>query len=292
MQSTDALADKLLKNWVGRDSRTRLRHFPFRVIAGRAVPLAKKFRISFPISARMPWGGRFYGLFPEAVTFQLWRLRFYDTRASVFVREHLKPGQCFVDVGAHFGYFTLLASRIVGDAGKVIAVEPTPSSYALLVANIERNNLANVCALPFAADEKAGTLSLTDFGPIYSTLNTSDDVRGDVPEHIERKHFDARAVRLDDEIGAQVVHMVKIDVEGHEIEALRGMQQALTRDRPIVLIECGGKSGDRERDRVREIFAFMAERGYGANESDGRTLTPISVATKNPKRNDVVFTHR
>jgi len=84
----------------------------------------------------------------------------YDYREIAFLRKHLKPGDVFVDVGANIGFYSLVASRCVGDEGKVIAIEAEPSTFELLAANVELNGMDNVVPANFGASDKAEVLSM------------------------------------------------------------------------------------------------------------------------------------
>ena len=85
------------------------------------------------------------------------------------LRALLTPGMTFVDIGAHVGFMTLLGARAVGPAGRVLSVEAAPSNFALLRANIMNNGLANVEAIPAAALDRTGTVTLS-----LSEFNTGD----------------------------------------------------------------------------------------------------------------------
>jgi len=77
----------------------------------------------------------------------------YETQLTL---RHLQRGDVYVDVGANIGYYTLVAAQRVGVTGKVIAYEPDPDNFALLKANVERNNLSNVTLFPFALHDTGG----------------------------------------------------------------------------------------------------------------------------------------
>ena len=82
--------------------------------------------------------------------------RCWEEDVVAFIREHLGPGMTFLDVGAHIGYFSVLGSRLVGEAGHVFAVEVEPRNLDLLRANLWRNRCDNVTVLPVAAYAERG----------------------------------------------------------------------------------------------------------------------------------------
>jgi FkbM family methyltransferase len=84
----------------------------------------------------------------------------YDYREIAFLRRHLESGDIFVDVGANIGFYSLVASRCVGDSGKVIAIEAEPSTFEILAANVELNGMDNVIPANFGASDKEEVLSM------------------------------------------------------------------------------------------------------------------------------------
>ena len=78
----------------------------------------------------------------------------FEPNLTYFINSVLKPGDVFIDVGANIGYFTMLASKCVGASGKVYAVEASPSTYELLVANLKLNEVKNVQAIHMAVADK------------------------------------------------------------------------------------------------------------------------------------------
>lgn len=74
--------------------------------------------------------------------------------------ERLKPGDVFVDVGANIGYFSLLASKLVGPGGRVVAIEASPEVFDLLRRNLELNKAHNVRAVNVAISDREGSLQL------------------------------------------------------------------------------------------------------------------------------------
>jgi hypothetical protein len=84
----------------------------------------------------------------------------YEADEAALLSEWLRHGQTFVDVGAHVGYFTCLAARLVGPRGLVLAFEPQPRNYELLLANVWRNGLTNVVVFPWAVSDSSGFATL------------------------------------------------------------------------------------------------------------------------------------
>jgi FkbM family methyltransferase len=144
---------------------------------------------------------------------------------SSAVRRLLPPGGRFLDVGAHAGYFTLLAAHIVGPDGHVLAIEPNPAMFAALRSAVERNRVTTVRSEPIALGDSTGQLRL--YLPPASELRahnvTSLPQSGWTP-------FDVPCRRLDDclvEWKLARIDLMKMDVEGAEPRVVAGGREAL-----------------------------------------------------------------
>ena len=139
----------------------------------------------------------------------------------------LRPGDTFVDVGAHVGFHSVLAGQLVGPAGKVFAVEPAPWALELLRANVWRHGL-DVRVLPFAASDAAGTvrLALEETHRSGAHLTEAQDA------------VEVQAAPLDELLPDLAVDVLKVDVEGAEPLVLRGARGLLARSpRLLAVIE-------------------------------------------------------
>lgn len=197
------------------------------------------------VTATLFDGQRLTVVVPEIVGTALYRRGIIEEPLTELLRAHLRPGMVFVDVGAQYGYFTVLASRLVGPSGRVVAFEPCRATAALLRRNVAGS--PNVVVEECAVSSRSGTVPLRDFGPGHSAVNT---VLGEarVPRRERRRlrgcSYDVPAVALDD-YGLSRVDAVKIDAEGAETEVLRGMGRLLsaTGPAPLVAIETGDYDG-------------------------------------------------
>jgi FkbM family methyltransferase len=159
---------------------------------------------------------------PEAFLFDN-----YEPYTTILFKRFVGEGMTVVDVGAHHGYFTLLASKLVGDKGKVFAFEPDPESYATLVKNIELNGYKNIAPLQKAVSDRSGkaTLFQYDGSGVDSLL---------APEHRSMGSRSHKSVVVDcislDEFFEEnklAIDVIKIDVEGSEVLVLQGMKKIL-----------------------------------------------------------------
>jgi FkbM family methyltransferase len=154
--------------------------------------------------------------------------RSYEAHVSGVMRPLLKPGMVVVDVGANIGYYTLLAASRIGEAGKVLAFEPSADNCRLLQMSLEANSFGNVILHPVAVADFAGVVG-------FATGGSNGSINRDDPTAMP---FQVQAVRLDDLLGDEPrIDLVKMDIEGAEGLALAGMEQLLTRHKSIIFTE-------------------------------------------------------
>jgi FkbM family methyltransferase len=180
----------------------------------------------------------------------------YEVEMQDRIGELLDEGAVFLDVGANVGFFTLLASRAVGDGGRVIAFEPHPRNLDLLRRHVEMNECRNVEVVAAAVSDREGTARFGGFG---STAKLTDDGA-----------FEVRTMAVDDlwasgAFGAP--RLVKIDVEGAELSALLGMRRMIEETRPHILLELHGQWID-GKDVDTECRNLLREIGYDLEPFD------------------------
>jgi len=167
-----------------------------------------------------------------------------------FIQDNLKPGHTFIDAGAFVGYFSILASKIVGINGKVYAFEPSEENYQLLLKNIEFNGCKNVIPIKKALSSSSCTVELLNYGTqnytsFRSIVSPSERdlidpdwrVRWKTVRDIPTSAFKietVEAVRLDEVVGH--ADLIKIDVEGGERLVLEGASK-LFESNPKIIIE-------------------------------------------------------
>lgn len=219
----------------------------------------------------------------------LWRLdtrdRFFTT-SLVLTGQHeqwetpifsgfLAPGMTVVDVGAHVGYYTLLAAKLVGPTGRVYAFEPNPENYALLTQNLRTNGYPDVTAVNCAVTDGDGEAEL-----FVDPLNSGGG-RLQAPGH-STVHYRVRATSLDAALHHELgmIDLLKLDVEGSEPLVYDGMQTLLRQDRiarimmelfPDALHEAG-----RSPQELLDGFTRYGFRPYQINERTGR-LAPATL---------------
>lgn len=152
----------------------------------------------------------------------------WEPGLTAYFGANLRPGQVFVDLGAHIGYFSCLAGRMVGPRGLVVAFEPSPRNYELLLANVWRNGLTNVVCFPWAVADHSGFVDLH-----LAEGNTGDNrIYGEGGEIVR-----VRSVALDAlEVLRPPVDVIKADIQGAEEAAFRGAEQLLAGSPDVLVV--------------------------------------------------------
>ncbi|MFL5830085.1 MAG: FkbM family methyltransferase, partial [Solirubrobacteraceae bacterium] len=211
----------------------------------------------------------------------------WDPEDGAAIMQALAPGMTVVDVGAHVGYFALLAARCVGPKGKVLAVEPAPGNFALLRANVERAGAPQVSTVNAAAWRDAGSVEL-----LLSRENTGDNRVlgvGQAPgANGAATTVSVPAVKLDDLLAADHVDFVLLDTQGSERAVLEGMRRTIARDRPRLQVEFWPHGIREFGDDPAELAGFYRGLGYelsvlGTEEQiDGNGTDLVELAQARP----------
>jgi len=162
----------------------------------------------------------------------------YERRFTDHLCSFLTPETRFLDVGANIGYYSLLAASR-SPRGRVYSFEPDPNNFRLLERSVARNGFQGIVeAHPYAVSDRNETLAISDLGnrPNYGARFTSknpDDLRRIADAGLR----EVRAVKLDDFLKDRPVDVIKMDIEGFEPYAVRGMHDLLARHRPVLFLE-------------------------------------------------------
>jgi FkbM family methyltransferase len=182
----------------------------------------------------------------------------YERGTTKLFETLLHQGMTVVDAGAHVGYYTLLAARLVGPKGRVYAFEPHPKNYALLKENLAFNGVTQVSAHEKAVSNRASRKELF-LGGDSLTHSLYQDAEAQASVSVE-------TVALDDFFlleGWPPVDLIKIDVEGAEKEVLDGMRQLSRRNAGLKLVvEFGPGCLSRAGVDPQDLFAILEELGF------------------------------
>ena len=172
----------------------------------------------------------------------------------------LRPGMTVVDGGANVGEYSLLASTAVGEEGSVHSFEPVPANFVRLRGHVAVNGLHNIRMQQLALWERTTTLTLGLPAGMEANAGTwSASAASGSVQSVQATTLDEYA----EAEGLERVDVVKLDIEGAEIFALRGMQRILERDRPVLLVELN-EVGQRKGSTAGAVMDLLAPLGYRA----------------------------
>ncbi|MCC7360935.1 MAG: FkbM family methyltransferase [Anaerolineales bacterium] len=270
--------------------RLRLtRHWPFPgkdILASLVFSKNSSSRWRFPRFdgiVTLPWGLMWCDT-RSAIEWQLFVKNEYEPVVGTLISGLLRPGDCFVDVGANIGVHTLLAARRVGLTGKVIAVEPNAGIFERLRQNCSLNRSENVMLFQCALGDQAGKAQLSIFPNRFNQgLST-----------LVKQAGGAQQLEVDivpgDELLGQIadrpIALIKVDTEGWEAPILRGFRRTLERYKPVVIFEHRANLWKAAGYTLREIVEFMA--GYDLYEIVYAGLKPISDGYVSGDSSDII----
>jgi len=214
------------------------------------------------ISTKTFWGERMCVIVPEGGSISLVTTGFIEPELTKWILRHVQSGMTVLDVGAHFGYFTMLASHLVGPKGQVHAFEPTPSTFSILELNAEKRS--NVFTNRVACFSRNGSSSLYDYGHRYSGFNTLMKPR--MTSLTELRRVQVPTVMLDDYVESNGLRpdFIKIDAESSELEILKGMKEIIERYHPMISLEVGDFVP--QATPSRDLVNYLVGKGYRAYE--------------------------
>ena len=226
-----------------------------------AEPLARRPR---RFVARTAYGFRIAGDQRRIMPRCIYWFGAWEPPLSQWIRRALCPGDVFVDVGANFGYFTLLAARAVGPGGVVVAVEPSPVTAHRLDETLRRNGVRNVRVVLAAAAAEEGAV------PFYrAPWNDAED--STVPQEGSELIGEVRALPLPallTETELRRVRVIKVDVEGGELGVLRGLGPAAGALRPDaeIAVEAHPDMLATQGAALPDLLDLLRPSGFSARE--------------------------
>jgi FkbM family methyltransferase len=179
----------------------------------------------------------------------------YEMNLQQVIRDWVKPGMVAYDVGANIGYVSLLLAKRVGENGQVLSFEPLPANQDRLQKNVALNPNMNVRLISKAVSEKEGeTTFLVHASGGMGKLQGFAGQKADYENKIQ-----VETVSLDGFVYKEknaVPNIIKIDIEGGEVQALKGMPRLFKEAKPILLIELHG------HEAAEDTLAILHKAGY------------------------------
>lgn len=247
--------------------------FAAAVTAMSRGPVGSELQAEYPEELRAAtcttfWGDPLRIALPEIVACELDRYGLIEPGVTRLFMDMVRPGSVVLDIGAHLGYFTLLASSL---GASVHAFEPSHSTRRLLESNVA----GRATVVPRGMWHERTHLELKDFGSRHSAVNTFLTAKEDSLGEPERVHA-VEVTTVDDysERVGQVPHLIKIDAEGAEAAVLEGARQTIAQHHPVITVEVGDVDDAPTSRRLLELAAALGYKPYDL-APDGQRPHPV-----------------
>jgi FkbM family methyltransferase len=186
-----------------------------------------------------------------------WSPTGYDRRAIATVKRCVRPGDVFLDLGANVGYYSLIAAKLVGVGGKVVAVEPDPENFARLCRNIELNGFTQIVAI------NKGISDTRDVMRLYRDTTGNSGAHSFVARGVATDTVDVEVDTVDNivhDLGLDRVDFIKTDIQGFEFRAFATSE--VLRYKPTVLTEVAEDELALAGSSGAEYKKLLQDRGY------------------------------
>ena len=227
----------------------------------RAIVL-QKMKKNVLISVPLFFNKKMNVITGETVSRNLIAFGYTEVALTALMLKNLFDGDIFVDIGTHYGYEALLASEIVGTNGQVYSFEPNPTSFSIAEKNLK---LPNCILYNYAVGDYNGIAKIESKDIEQSAFNSIVD-----KETPSVKSIEIKIVTLDDIMKNRknAVKFIKCDVEGFEMQVLKGARQLIDEDRPLLVLEADMPINGKPSERAIQLQNYMATIGYIAYNFD------------------------
>lgn len=186
----------------------------------------------------------------------------YEMPVQEILSQYLKPGDIFYDIGANVGFFTILAANLVGASGQVYAFEPEAKNVAILRRNAELNHFANVTVMEKAVSRTTGVEAFYLTKCVGGHTLASVGRKFDIEECLTVSTVSIDDLLLQQPREIKPPTLVKVDVEGAEIDVLHGMSQTIQQYQPLILYEVDDENKDNLLSKKKVIDEFLLAYKY------------------------------
>ncbi|MGB2775672.1 MAG: FkbM family methyltransferase [Candidatus Acidiferrum sp.] len=223
--------------------------------------MAADLNYRIAVDTRLGNGMKIRVVWTDVIGYSIAADGYYDLPTVRVIQELLKPGMTFVDVGAHVGQYSLLGSGLVGTEGSVHSFEPEPEVFELLRHNVLINGLHNVHPIPCALAE-----SIRDVELYVARPDNIGQTSLRQPNNFSGVQVKVHCRTLDDyaeEHGVDRINLIKIDVEGAELDVLLGARRVLSRNpKPHMILEFWEEFLQAYGSSCAQLAEFLRQSGY------------------------------
>jgi FkbM family methyltransferase len=216
---------------------------------------------------------------PLGTSAELLMFKTHEPVSTKLISKLLKKGMTCLDIGANIGYYVLLENKLVGEEGKIIAIEPSPENFEYLQKNIKLQNTQSIQAFNIAVGNTEGKIKFL----VYENASNSGMV---IPDGEEQKWpgevIEVPIIKVDSllqEKNITKIDFLRMDVEGYEFHIFEGMQETLNQHKPIIHIEVHKSiMGD---ETTKKWFKMMQKFGYEVKYYVPREIDTPMIGTIN-----------
>lgn len=222
----------------------------------------------------------------ESVGWTCFTERVWDSHVEALLRTILRPGQTAIDVGANLGYFTAVMAQCVGAEGRVWAFEPVPETFELLKLCTSLNGYQHVTPVPVALGAADGSTEIT-YDRRHSGIATihPDQVAGET-QRVPLRCLDALVAA--GEVGRP--DLMKVDVEGHELDVLRGARETILEAAPTIVFELNeraARAAGWTLAELADLLLSLDDYSFALIDADGtHPLDPFTFRLERDERLD------
>ncbi len=181
---------------------------------------------------------------------------------------------CFIDIGANFGWYTCLFSILGGEKGKIFSIEPSPDNLYFLKKNIKNNKLKNISLFECAVGDKKSFLPLYFANPENPGAHSL--IKDTPQQNLKNKYLKVKVNTLDSLFeDLEIIHLMKIDIEGFELNALKGGMETLKKVQNL-LVEFSPHLWGNPYEEAKNFFNILSESGHKPNILEFGSLKEIN----------------
>lgn len=179
-----------------------------------------------------------------------------------FITSNLQAGDCFIDVGANIGLFSLLASPVVAADGLVLSFEPTGDTFKRFDENIRHNGITNINAHKIALSDHEGVAAFNVSTDGHDAFNSFA-----LPQHGDNYREETVEVKMLDWFFDKMEPyknriLMKVDVEGWEYNVVKGAEKILRELSPVIVIEFNDENTKNSPFKCRDVYSLISSYGY------------------------------
>lgn len=184
----------------------------------------------------------------------------FEKESTYFIKNYCKQGMVCLDVGANFGYYSVLIAKLVQETGSVLSFEPSSIFRSRLIANIQLNNFKNITTFDIGLSDKREILEIY-IGSQTATMHWIDGEDGQLSPMKEKIDLET----LDNVIKERSISridFIKVDIDGHEYRFLQGAIETIRQFKPVILLEVNNMHYWKAGVDIFDFYELVIKLGY------------------------------